>query len=188
MERFLEFPIFDRIMNEIIKAGVEDATLLSHLGTQTFRESHGHSAAEEDIEGYIERRLSPDALALELGDPANHFYICLIDGMPAGYVKLIPDCGHPELERVHITKLERLYILRDYYGSGIGQRLLDQAIECSKSLDQSGMWLYAWTENHRAVAFYVRNGFRIVGHYDFEISPTHSNPNHRMFLDYSQTH
>ena len=188
MERFLEFPIFDRIMNEIIKAGVEDATLLSHLGTQTFRESHGHSAAEEDIEGYIERRLSPDALATELGDPSNHFYICLIDGMPAGYVKFIPDCGHPELELVHITKLERLYILRDYYGSGIGQRLLDQAIECSKSSDQSGMWLYAWTENHRAVAFYVRNGFRIVGHYDFEISPTHSNPNHRMFLDYSQTH
>lgn len=171
-------------MQEIIKASVEDAPLLSKLGTRTFRESHGHSAAGEDIEAYIERRLSPEALAVELEDRTNHFYICLIDGQPAGYVKFIPDSGHPELEPVHITKLERLYILHDYYGCGIGQTLLDQAIECSKSFDQSGMWLYAWTENHRAIAFYLKNGFRIVGKYDFEISPTHSNPNHRMFLEY----
>lgn len=173
-------------MKEIIKAGVAEAALLSQLGARTFRESHGHSAADEDIEGYIERRLSPEALAVELGDPSNQFYICLIEGMPAGYVKFIPDCGHPELPQVHITKLERLYILSDYYGSGIGQALLDHAIICSKSSDQSGMWLYAWTENHRAVAFYIKNGFRIVGQYDFEISPSHSNPNHRMLLEYGQ--
>ena len=46
------------------------------------------------------------------------------------------------------------------------------------------MWLYVWTENHRAVNFYNNLGFKIVGEYDFKIFETHSNPNHQMLLSY----
>lgn len=39
-------------------------------------------------------------------------------------------------------------------------------------------------KNHRAVNFYLKTGFQITGSYDFKLSDTHSNPNHRMLLLY----
>jgi ribosomal protein S18 acetylase RimI-like enzyme len=50
---------------------------------------------------------------------------------------------------------------------------------------EAGVWLYVWKENHRAVAFYQKMGFEIVGEGLFKISETHYNPNHVMYLDTS---
>jgi ribosomal protein S18 acetylase RimI-like enzyme len=46
------------------------------------------------------------------------------------------------------------------------------------------MWLYTWTGNERAVSFYLKAGFKIIGSHNFKISATHSNPNHRMLLEF----
>jgi len=46
------------------------------------------------------------------------------------------------------------------------------------------MWLFVWTENHKAINFYKKAGFKIVGQHDFQISATHSNPNHQMLLTF----
>ena len=167
-----------------VRAGVEDRFLLSELGAQTFKESHGHSASENDISDYISRKFTPDALLLELQDPRHYFFIYYHHQAPVGYVKIIPDCSHPELPGIALTKLERLYVLKDFYGTGAGQKMLDYAISLSRQMGQKGMWLYVWKENYRAIAFYQKNGFVPVGSFDFEISPTHVNPNHRMLFLY----
>ena len=54
----------------------------------------------------------------------------------------------------------------------------------SKKKQQKGIWLAVWVENKRAIKFYQKAGFKIVGKYDFQISKTHSNPNHIMYLKY----
>ncbi len=46
------------------------------------------------------------------------------------------------------------------------------------------MWLFVWKENQRAVNFYDKAGFKIIGNYEFKLSKTHSNPNYQMFLKY----
>ena len=46
------------------------------------------------------------------------------------------------------------------------------------------MWLFVWKENHRAINFYNKAGFKIFGSHDFKLSETHANPNHVMFLKY----
>jgi ribosomal protein S18 acetylase RimI-like enzyme len=46
------------------------------------------------------------------------------------------------------------------------------------------VWLAVWTENHRAIDFYKKIGFKKVGDYDFKISENHSNPNHILYLEF----
>ena len=60
--------------------------------------------------------------------------------------------------------VDRLYVDPDEIGNGIGKRLLDKA----KALQPDGLELHTHQENHRARAFYERNGFAAV---KFGISP-----------------
>jgi ribosomal protein S18 acetylase RimI-like enzyme len=48
--------------------------------------------------------------------------------------------------------------------------------------NQKGMWLFVWQKNERAIKFYKKNGFEIIGNFNYKISETHSNPNYQMFL------
>jgi ribosomal protein S18 acetylase RimI-like enzyme len=78
--------------------------------------------------------------------------------------------------------MERLYFLAEFHGLGLAQQLFDFNLHIAKQANQAGIWLYVWKENHRAVAFYQKMGFEIVGEGLFKISETHYNPNHVMFL------
>ena len=82
----------------------------------------------------------------------------------------------------NITKLERIYLLKEFY---LGAELFEYNVRLAKENNQKGMWLFVWVENERAVNFYKKNGFVIIGSHDFKISETHSNPNHQMFLGFN---
>jgi ribosomal protein S18 acetylase RimI-like enzyme len=169
-------------MISIVRAAINDHKLLSRLGRETFIASHGTSAAAHDINAYISEKYSEAAMLTELKNNNYLYHILYDNGEPAGFSKLLlrqAIDGHE-----NTSKLERLYLQQDYYGLGLAQELLNYNITLSKQHGDQGMWLYVWTGNSRAVAFYHKVGFKIVGNHDFPISAKHSNPNHRMLLLY----
>lgn len=171
-------------MIDIIRATVADSTLIAVTGAQSFTESHGHSAAPVHIAAYIQEKYTEPVVHAELEDERNIFHILYQDQEVAGYSKIIPDAAHPAIIQAHVTKLERLYLLRPFYGKNLGVTLFNHNLEWSKSHGQSGMWLNVWTQNERAVGFYRKHGFKIIGNYDFPITATHANPNYHMLLLY----
>jgi len=84
----------------------------------------------------------------------------------------------------HVAKLERFYLLKEFYGLGLAGELLNFNRKIAQENNQKGIWLAVWVENHRAIQFYTKNNFRKVGSYDYQISATHANPNHIMFLPF----
>ncbi len=171
-------------MLSIQLATVTDVNLLSEIGSRTLVESHGHSASEKDINHYLNHNMTEEAYYEELINPENIYHIIYADGIPAGYSKIILNSPHVDVQQQNITKLARIYILKEFYGQDIGKDLFTYILELSKQHQQAGMWLNVWTENHRAIAFYKKQGFEIIGSHDFEVSPTHFNPNHVMYLRY----
>lgn len=169
-------------MTTILRATIEDAPLLSTIAGQAYMESHGHSASATDNASYITNKLSTEAFTIELSSPENSYHIVYVDQQPAGYSKIILNARHPDIGEEPVTKLERLYLLKSFYGQDIGKQLFEHNVSIAKAHHQLGMWLHVWKENHRAFAFYQRQGFNIIGSYEFEISPTHFNPNHVMYL------
>lgn len=171
-------------MIRIRPATPADVSLLAALGRQTFIESHGNSASAADIDHYVAGKYTEAIIGAELEEPGNRYHLVCYRDQAAGYSKIVLSCSHPDISLPDVTKLERLYLLRSFYGLGLGEALLEHNLQLSVNMGQRGMWLYVWTENHRAVAFYQKNGFRIKGSHDFAISPAHSNPNHHMLLEY----
>ena len=126
----------------------------------------------------------PEFFQAELEDEKNIYHIIYNNNTPAGFSKIILNQAHPLIPLQNVTKLERLYILKRYYNLKLGAKLFRFNLLLSKENQQSGMWLFVWKENSRAIRFYEKKGFKIIGSHDFKISERHSNPNHVMYLEY----
>ncbi len=169
-------------MKLIVRATEDDSHLLSELAKRTFIESHGHSATALEIDAYISKAYDADALTTELRNQENKYIIIYKNNQPAGYSKIILNCPYENSKIENLAKMDRFYLLKDFYGQNLGSELFNFNINFIKENKQSGMWLYVWKENKRAVNFYLKQGFTIIGTHDFMISETHSNPNHQMLL------
>ncbi|HQQ99804.1 MAG TPA: N-acetyltransferase [Ferruginibacter sp.] len=171
-------------MNAITPATLADLEVLAQLARQTFLESHRHSASREDIEAYINKQYSNEVMRKELEYPRNCYHLISYHEKPIGFSKIILHCAHPEIDKPSLTKLDRIYLLQEYHSLKLGAALFAFNLALSKQQGDTGMWLYVWKENERAIRFYERQGFTIIGSHDFRISETHSNPNHLMYLPY----
>lgn len=171
-------------MNTILRATDKDAEVLVNIGITSFLESHGHSAAKEDIDDYVMSKFDVNTFSKELKDTNNHFYIISHDGIAVGYSKVIFDCPHQNVDLKYVTKMERLYLLKEFHHLKLGLELFNFNLQLSKKKNQSGIYLFVWTENNRALTFYNKLGFKIIGNTYFKISENHSNPNYQMLLIY----
>ncbi len=171
-------------MIHIVKATINDCNLLTRTSKQCFLESHGNSASKEDIESFTTKNYSEKAFNNELQNLEHKYHIIYVDNEVVGYSKIVLDAPNENIQEQHVTKLDRLYLLKAFYGQNLGRELLEFNIELSKIKLQKGVWLAVWVENFRAINFYEKMGFKIVGEYNFKISETHSNPNHIMYLEY----
>ncbi|MDB5253437.1 MAG: hypothetical protein JWP27_2606 [Flaviaesturariibacter sp.] len=171
-------------MVSIRKLGVADAPLLAAIGSKSLVESHGHSAAPSVMQAYCDEKFTEAALVEELSDPQHIFHGIFHNGIPAGYSKIIYHQPLPHIEQKAITKMERLYLLKEYYNLKLGKQLFDFNLGLSKAQGEAGMWLYVWKENERALRFYAREGFRVIGDGWFRLTADHANPNWQMLLLY----
>jgi diamine N-acetyltransferase len=169
-------------MTSIVRAGEKDAALVSGIAKTTFLESHGNCAEPGDVNNYVAEKYNAHIIEQELSDPKNVYHIIYQDKTPAGYSKIIFDHPYTNSPVKRIAKMERLYLLQAFHDLKLGFELFQFNSALAKSNDQTGIWLYVWKENARAVDFYLKAGFQIMGSYDFKISETHSNPNHQMLL------
>jgi ribosomal protein S18 acetylase RimI-like enzyme len=161
-----------------------DAALLARIGGRSLLESHGHSAPGQMMQAYADKSFSEEACRAELRDEKNIFHAVFYNSQPAGYSKIILAAPHPAVALRPVTKLERLYLLKEFYGLELGQRLLQQANVFSKENGDKGVWLEVWKGNDRAIRFYEKQGFQTVGETAFVLTDTHTNPAWVMLMEY----
>ena len=123
-------------MSDILRATIKDAKLITDLAVKTFIESHGHSAPVTDIDAYISKNYSLAVIQLELNNHANIFHIIYYNGQAAGYSKIMFNCTYPSITTTHVTKLERLYLLKDFYDHKLGAGLFEFNTNLSKKKDK----------------------------------------------------
>ena len=72
-----------------------------------------------------------------------------------------------------------LYVLAEYYGSGLGQRLMQAGLEALGEYPEICLWVLKG--NARAIRFYEKCGFRFDG--SETVSPAHGSAELRMVLE-----
>ncbi len=162
---------------QVLPFDLAEVEILAQLSRNTFIESHGHSADKKDIMAYADLNFSIKKLRADLQDSRIFFNKVYMNDQIAGYSKLIINEPNALTPITPLAKFERLYLLKEYYGLGLGEKLLNRNIEIARIHKQKGLWLYVWTKNDKALRFYQKSNFKSIGEYNFKISEQHSNPN-----------
>ncbi len=166
----------------IRRATENDFHSICEIGRISVFETHKESCSLDDMNEYIENHYSNDAIIKELRDDNNIYHVIDYNNKPVGFSKVNLNTKHIDITQESVTKLDRIYLLKEYQGFKLGLKLLKFNIELAKSSNQVGIWLYTWVGNKRAVTFYNNIGFTIIGSHNFYVTKTHYNKNHLMLL------
>jgi ribosomal protein S18 acetylase RimI-like enzyme len=74
-------------------------------------------------------------------------------------MKLNDGLSQTEQQAEDSLEIERIYVLKEYQGKGIGNELLNLAKHIANQKNAPYIWLGVWEENKKAIAFYEKNGF-----------------------------
>jgi len=156
------------LMN-IRKATISDAVQLQQIARQTFSDTFSAVNSTENMEKYLTERFSIETLKSELQCENSEFYFAEKDHEIAGYLKINVGNAQSEPQEPGALEIERIYVRKDFQGKKVGQLLYQQAVEVAEEKDARYVWLGVWEENHRAVAFYKKNGFVEFGKHIFKL-------------------
>lgn len=151
------------------KISSDDVNQLQQISRTTFRETFAEHNTEEDLNNYLEKELSIKKLTDELNNPYSTFYFASENEKLVGYLKLNWSTAQTELIEEKAFEIERIYILKEYFGKGLGQFLLDNAITKGKAHEPTYIWLGVWEKNARAIRFYEKNGFKVFSSHLFTL-------------------
>ena len=158
-------------MTEIKQANIENAPVLALLGRKTYVESHGHFIYNEsDLKQYLDTAFSLSKAKAELSDPNVLIYFIYVGQTPVGYTKLVINDPGKNNSALSSCQLERIYIIKEFLGAQIGQRLFNFVLQKARDLKRDIIWLSVYIKNERAIKFYKRNGFEQTGELDFDVA------------------
>jgi diamine N-acetyltransferase len=145
------------------RARPADAEMLAALAARLFRDTYGARTGAEDLEAYIDANFTPEAVGAALQHPSVRFLLLEIDGQTCGYVHLRSGEAPPEVDDLFAVEIARFYVDRLHHGSGAAQAMMADACVEAAGMGAARLWLSVWRENARAIAFYRKLGFEVVG-------------------------
>lgn len=155
-------------MNLFIRyATKDDAALIANISRQTFYDTFAADNTQEDMEKFMNEQFTKGRLMLEVGASENEFLLAYMNEEVAGYVKLRQGKEPIELRRMQALEIARLYVLKEFIGTGVGAALMQKAIDIAAEKKKETVWLGVWEKNQRAIAFYNRFGFEKFSDCDF---------------------
>ena len=89
------------------------------------------------------------------------------DGRNVGYAMLRRGSRAPGVAGSTPAEVQRIYADRTWHGQGVGKALMNACRTQAHAWGCDELWLGVWERNPRAIAFYVKTGFRVVGHQTF---------------------
>lgn len=152
------------IVSRVVANQVEDLQVISR---STFFETFSEYNSDSDMANYLEKDMSIQQLTSEFNNADSIFYLVSSDDNIVGYLKLNLinlEGSDPNKKGIEIA---RVYVLREYHGSGAGQLLFKTSMTIAQENKCDYIWLGVWENNPRAIRFYEKNGFVITGNKKF---------------------
>jgi len=148
----------------IRRADDRDAATVALLGRLTFAETFGYlfRAYPRDLRAYLDATFGVAKIADSLRKLENAYWLAFVHGLPVGYAKLKHPSPPPGRDALDAAQLQRIYVLREFLGAGIGHDLLAPLME-EGAARSALLWLDVLRENARAIQFYERHGFAAIG-------------------------
>ena len=154
----------------IRQATPADAAALALVGAASFLETYAHMIPGGDMVAHCTAKHSADTYAAWLKDASVTIWIAETEAKsPIGYLVLsratLPEASpHPE-----DLEVQRIYVLSRFHRTGMGYALMNLAVAKVLTKGANRIVLGVHNDNARALAFYQRNGFAVIGEREFSV-------------------
>jgi GNAT superfamily N-acetyltransferase len=142
--------------------------VLTDIGATTFYDSYRHENTEADMQAYIANTYTIEKLAQNLSNPNIVYFLAYNHWGDVGYIKLLLNQTYEKLQGTS-AEIEKIYVRLAFHGKGIAQQLMQFAIDYCKQLSYNNLYLGVWQENHKALKFYGKVGFKTFDTRTFQL-------------------
>ncbi len=159
----------------IRRCNLNDVEQLQLIGRKTFDDTFGNTCTKEDMRGVLDLYFNTDQVKSELHDDADNFFFYEEDGVVKGYMRINAKhtCPLEFADDRKCIELVRLYVLKEYHGVGVANKLMEYAFDFARNKKYDMMYLSVWEYNFRARGFYEKHGFKNSGvENDFPLGST----------------
>lgn len=154
----------------IRRAAHQDRAALADIAARTFPLACPPQSTAADIALYISTRLTVDTLARELQSTGTVFYLAEAADTVVGYAMLVGQVAPPaDLDARNPVELQRIYVDGAWHGRGVADHLMRTCLHHARTHGYDLIWLGTNEANERAIAFYRRHHFEIVGSKTFAL-------------------
>jgi len=154
---------------EIEKVTLANIEQLQCISRQTFIETFSEVNTESNLNKYLDESFNISRLTSEIQNLNSEFYFAVIDTKVVGYLKINYGDAQTELKNDKTLELERIYVLKEFHGKKVGQILFRKAFQIAEQRNVDFLWLGVWEKNHRALKFYMKNGFTTFDKHAFKL-------------------
>jgi ribosomal protein S18 acetylase RimI-like enzyme len=168
----------------IRRANADDADALSAFAASVFALGCPETAPA-NLDAYIAAELPPATFRTLLADP-NVFVLLAETAAPeaaspphaeppsapaiVAYMVVARHSPHPHLPAAAAPcEFRKLYLHQSHHGSGLADALMQAAFALLEDAGPCPIWLSVYSGNARAIVFYKKWGFRIVGPLEFVV-------------------
>lgn len=148
------------------EAGPADADALALIGAATFLETFAGILEAEAIVGHCATKHAAAAYHDYFAQGARAWLVEMAQGRaPVGFALV----GAPDLDAAQDgdIELKRIYALSRFHGSGMGKALMDISLAAAQG--HKRVLLGVYENNHRAIAFYRKQGFADIATRQFNV-------------------
>jgi ribosomal protein S18 acetylase RimI-like enzyme len=142
-------------------ATAADIPLLRDLAERIWRVSYAEMISAEQIDFMLGWMYGPEQIAAEIRDGVA-WEVAMVENWPVGFLSV-------SFEDSSQAKLNKLYILPERQGTGLGRALLERAHKLAASRGASEIRLQVNKNNARAIRAYQRSGYVVERAAVFEI-------------------
>ena len=149
------------------EADFTDLASLLDVAQTSFVQAFTEGNKPENVQAYLSQAFTPVQLEKEWRNPASTFLLASLEGKLVGYTKVNLAAAQTDVQDPESLEVARLYTLEEVWGKGVGQFLLNAALDFAKEKGKTFVWLGVWEHNARAISFYEKNRFKAFGSHPF---------------------
>lgn len=138
---------------------VEDLLVLQRVCHDAYSRNFGHHWSGDGLHLYLQEQFNDQRLLRELADPMISYCFVVEGEEVVGFVKMKWESVLPGEEGASSCELEKIYILPDQKGKGLGRFALQQMLKEARARGKRLFFLCVIDTNTAAIAFYQRLGF-----------------------------
>jgi ribosomal protein S18 acetylase RimI-like enzyme len=153
----------------IRQAQDDDALALSVLAEETVRAAFAESNTAGNMQLHCAANYGQAVQLAEIREPSRETWVAETDNRLVAYVQLRLDATSSLVCGERPVEIQRFYVDASHHGTGLAHHLMEHVLARAEAAGSAALWLGVWERNPRALAFYRKWGFDVVGEHIFNV-------------------